>query len=786
MVRTLHRKLARDLWRLRSQCLTIALLVGCGIASFVAAVSAAASVQASRDAFYAQARFADVFTRLKAAPRPVLDRLRELPGVATVEGRVVGDYRVMIEGSDEAVVAHFVSISWPEEARLNQTMILSGRQVEPGSSDEIVLSATFAETWNLRPGSTLTAIINGRLAKVRIVGVAVSPEFVWASQPRTGLPDPWHFGVAWMDGDALAKALGLVGGFNDVAIQLAVNADEQETLHRVDAILEPYGGLGAVGRADQPSSRLVDQKIGQLQKTARTLPMIFLGVAAFLLHVLLSRIVGTQREQIATLKALGYRTRELTAHYLQLSLAICALGVVFGWGLGVLGSKSILVVYARYFRFSSYLFRFDAGSIAVATCVAVAAGVGGTFAAVRKAVAVPPAEAMRPEAPPTYHRTSFDRAYALFRPVARMVLRDAARRPWRLLLSAASIALATAIVVAGSIMGDSMDEVLRLQFEVSHREAVTVVLDEARPWRAVRDAAHIPGVRYAEGERQVPVRLRAGHRTRTTAILGIADGMDQHRLLGADRRPLHLPPTGLSLSRPLGESLGVQAGDEVEIEVLESDRRKVRLPVGTLVDDFLGIAAYMDATELSRLMGETVRANVVLLAVDPGDIDEVVQRLNDLPAVASVSRPSVDRGLVRAEEGDVLVVMQVILALFAAAIAVGVVYNNARIAYELRSRDLATMRILGFTRGELAVVLLGEQAIQVVLGVGPGLYLGRAIGGLSLKSIDRELFRIPISVAPASYVGGACVVLLAALLSALVVRRQSDRLDLVAVLKARD
>jgi putative ABC transport system permease protein len=785
-VRTLRRKLLRDLWRLRYQCLTIALLVGCGIASFVAAVSAAASVQASRDAFYAEARFADIFAHLRAAPRPVLDRLRELPGVATVEGRVVGDYRIMIGGSDEAVVAHFVSIGWPEEARLNQTMIQSGRQVEAGSSDEIVLSATFAETWNLVPGSTLAAVINGRLAKLKVVGVAVSPEFVWASEPRTGLPDPWHFGVAWMDGDALAKAMGLVGGFNDATIQLAVGADEQETIGRVDAILEPYGGLGSVGRADQRSSRLVDQKIGQLQKTARTLPVIFLGVAAFLLQVLLSRIVGTQREQIATLKALGYRTRELTAHYLEFALAICALGVVFGFGLGVLGSKSILVVYARYFRFPSYLFRFDAWTIAVATCVAVAAGVGGTFSAVRRAVAIPPAEAMRPEAPPSYRRTPLDHVYALLRPIARMVVRDAARRPWRLLLSAASISLATAIVVAGSVMGDSMDEVLRLQFEVSHREAITVTLDEARPWRVVRDAAHVPGVRSAEGERQVPVRLRAGHRSRTTAVLGISEGMDLYQLLGADHLPLRLPPSGLSLSRPLGESLGVQAGDDVDIEVLESDRRRVRVPVAALVDDFLGIAAYMDATELSRLMGETARANVVLLAVDPYDVDEVMQRLNGLPAVVSVNRPSVDRGLVRAQEGDVLVVMQVILALFAAAIAVGVVYNNARIAYELRSRDLATMRILGFTRGELAVVLLGEQAIQVVLGVGPGLYIGRAIGALSLKSIDRELLRIPLAVSPMSYLGAACVVLLAALLSTLVVRSQSDRLDLVAVLKARD
>ena len=541
-----------------------------------------------------------------------------------------------------------------------------------------------------------------------------------------------------------------------------------------------------MGRSDQPSSKLVDQKIAQLQRLARTMPIIFLGVAAFLLHVLLSRIVGTQREQIATLKALGYRTRELTAHYLQFALVICALGAVFGWALGGLAARSILTLYAQYFRFPVYLFRFDAWTIALATAAAIAAGVGGTFSAVRKAVSVPPAEAMRPEAPPTYRRTPLDRVYALLRPVSRMVLRDVQRQPWRLLLSAGSIALATAIVVAGSVMSDSMDEMLRLQFEVSHREDITVSLDDAHSWQAVREAAHIPGVRYAEGEREVPVRLRAGHRTRTTAIIGVDPAMDLHRLLGADRHPLSLPLAGLSLSRPLGEELGVRAGDEVDVEVLESDRRKVRVSVAALVDDLLGLSGYMSASDLSRLMGETRRANVLLLAVDPVDVDAVTRRLNDLPAVASVSRPSVDRGLVRAEEGDVFVVLDLVLAIFATAIAVGVVYNNARIALEVRSRDLATMRILGFTRGELAVVLLGEQAIQVLLGIAPGLYLGRAIGGLSVSTIDRDLIRIPVSVAPASYVGAACVVLLAALLSTLVVRRQSDRLDLVAVLKARD
>jgi putative ABC transport system permease protein len=785
-VRALDRKLLHDVWRLRAQVLTIALLVACGIAAFAAATSASASVEASRSAFYADARFADVFVHLKSAPRPVLDRLRDLPGVAAVEGRTVDDFRLVIADTAEPVVAHFVPVNWPADARLNQTRIQSGREVEPGSTDEIVLSAAFAETWNLGPGAIVSAVIADRLSKLRVVGVAVSPEFVWAASPKTGLPDPWHYGVAWMDAGALAKAMGLEGAFNDATIQLAAGADLEETIRRVDAILEPYGGTGAVGRADQPSAKLVEQKIGQLHRIARSLPLVFLGVAAFLLHVLLSRIVGTQREQIATLKALGYRTRELALHYLELALVICALGSLFGWLLGLLAAKGILVVYARYFRFPVYLFRSAPGAVLAASVAATVAGVGGTFSAVRRAVAVPPAEAMRPEAPPAYRRTPLDALYARLPPVVRMVLRDVQRQPGRLLLSAASIALATAISVAGGAMNDSMEDMLRLQFEVSHREDLTVMLDRARPWRAVADAAAVPGVVHAEGERVVPVRVHAGHLSRTTAILGMDAHLDLHRLLGANEGPLVLPAAGLSLSRVLADKLGVREGDRVEVEVLEGRRQRTTLPVAALVDDLLGTSAYMNAADLTAWLGEGRAVNELLLSVDRRDVDGVTQRLLALPAVASVSRPSIDRGLVRAQEGDVMTVFQVVLAAFAAAIAIGVVYNNARIAFETRSRDLATMRILGFSRAELALVLLGEQAIQVALGVVPGMALGKGLGALSLRSIDPELLRIPLFVAPSSYARGACVVLLAAVASALLVRRQSDRLDLVAVLKARD
>lgn len=784
-MRALHRKLVRDLWRLRYQVITIAVLVGCGIASFISAVAAASSMEASRDAFYADAHLADIFCRLKRAPRAVLDQLRDLSGVATVDGRVVDDFRVEMDGTNEPIGARFVSLSTEQADHLNQVRLRAGRQIEPASATEVLVGEAFAEAWRLSPGAEITAVINEHQARLRVVGVAVSPEFAFTSGPRTGLPDPRHFGVVWMDEEALEKATGFVGAFNDVSLSLIAGADVEETLRRVDRVLDPYGGLGAIARSNQPSAKLVEQKVGQLHKLSKTLPTVFLGVAVFLLNILLSRIVGTQREQIATIKALGYRTRDLSWHYAELALVISSLGGLIGIALGVAGGRGMLVVYAQYFKFPIFLFRVSAWSIAGATLVSLAAGLVGSLLGVRRAVAVPPAEAMRPEAPPSYRPSRLDHLYQALSPITRMVVRDFQRKPVRLLLSSLSIALATALVLVGSAFGDSIGEVLQLEFEVSQREQVTVALDRPRPWRAVSEVMHIPGVVSAEGERQVPVRIRKGALSRTAAVLGVQPGTDLHRLLGADRRPLRLP-SGLSLSRVLADSLDIHSGDEVEIDILEGTRKTPVVPVAALVDDLLGFSGYMPAPELAQLLDETPRVDILRLAADDSDVDAVLESLKKIPAAISVSRPAVDRGLMRAEVADEITALSVLLAVLASAIAVGIVYNNARIALEMRSRDLATLRILGFTRGELAGILLGEQVVQVLLGIVPGLALGAGMAKLGLSSIDRELLRIPLMLRPPSYVAAFCVVAFAALWSALAVRRRSDRLDLVAVLKARD
>ena len=787
-MKAIDKKLLRDLVRLRGQVVTIALVIACGIAQLVTFVTLYRSLEASRDSFYEETRFGDVFVHLDRAPRSILPRLAEIPGVARVDGRVVGDFRLEIPGVTVPLLGRFVSLDGPADGRLDSLFVDEGRNVAPGSTNEVVVSELFAEARGLRPGGSIVAVLNGHEVKLRIVGVATSPEFVIAQNPHSGFPDASTFGVFWMDGEALAKAMGMYGEVNDVVLTTSGGADADDVITAVDRRLEPYGGTGAVPRARQPSANMLDAKIEQYRSMSRFVPFLFLGVAAFLLNLVLSRIVGTQREQIATLKALGYGTGALARHYLLLALAVSGLGGALGVVLGLGEAELAVHTLLQYFNLPVLVFRFD-GTAALAGVVAsLAAGMLGAFSAVRRTVRLPAAEAMQPEPPESFKPTFIEklRLDRLVGVSGRMVLRDVERHPVRLALSALSVALATSIMLVGTTMTDSLDRAITFQFTRVEREDLTIAFERPKSAEALRELAHVPGVVAAEAQRSVPAKLSRGWRERELAIVGVPDDPSLRRLEDTSGQAIRPPAGGVLLSRPLGAMLGVRAGDDVVAEVLEAGRRKLVLRVEGFVDDFSGLSAYMDLAELERRLGEPPTISGALVSVARGDIPAVTARVDRLPAVASYSQPALDRAEFEKQMSASLRAMTILLALFASVIAVGMVFNNARIALAVRSRDLATLRILGFTRGEVATVLLGEQAIQLVLGVALGLPLGYGLGAAVLRSIPPELFRVPAVLSATSLAQAATVVLGSGFACALWVRREADRLDLVSVLKARD
>ena len=746
------------------------------------------SLELTQTTYYDRYHFADVFATLKRAPDSLGERIAEIPGVARLETRIVVAVNLTVEGLSEPAMGRIVSLPDTRKPTLNQLFLRRGRWLSPQRDDEVLASEAFTTANNLHVGDSVLAVINGRQKRLQIVGIALSPEYIYEIKPGDLLPDNRHFGVLWMNHEAISIAYNLEGAFNDVAISLMRGASSAGVIQRLDELIKPYGGLGAYARRDQPSHLFVDNEIEQNRQMGMIMPSVFLGVAAFLLNVVLSRIINLQREQIAALKAFGYSQWEVGWHYLKLVLLIVALGLCLGIPGGIWFGQEVTAMYAKLFHFPTFTYRLTYDVALTASLVSIVAATLGAWGAILRAVRLPPAEAMRPEPPTSYGLTVLERMKLgrLVPPVVNMIIRQLERHPIKTSLSVLAISLAVAIVVVGNFMEDSVDYVLNAQFRVVQRYDMSLATFEPVSDRAIHNVASMPGVMYCEPIRSVSTRIRVGARQRRVGIKGLPGDSKLYELINIDSEKIDLPADGLLISQKLAEILGIGIGDSVEVEVLEGKRPVLQVPVTGTLQDFAGVSAYMDIEALRRLMREGAVVTGAHMMVDPQRQEALYSELRSVPMVAGVT---VKHHAIESFEntvGENMLVMKRINLLFACIIAVGVVYNSARISLSERSRELATLRVIGFTRAEISAILLGELAIVTLLAVPLGLWIGYWLAAGLVSWLDLELFRFPLVIRRTTYGLAASVVLSASIVSGLLVRRRLDQLDLIAVLKARE
>lgn len=778
----------RDLIHLRGQVVAVALVVACGIATYVTMRSSYDALVVSREAYYQEYRFADVFAQLKRAPESLSSEIQSLPGVATTQTRVVLEVTLDVPGLDEPATARLVSIPERRTAILNDLYIRQGRYIEPGRRDEVLVSEAFAEANELQVGQSLEAVINGRWEEMRIVGIALSPEYVHEIRAADVFPDRRRFGILWMSRDTLGPAFDMEGAFNNVTVSLAPGASEPEVIDRLDELLERYGGLGAYGRDEQESHRFLADEIEQDRITGIIVPAIFLGVAAFLIHMVLSRLVATQRDQIAVLKAFGYGNVAVGIHYLKFALVAVLAGTVVGTALGVWFGAALAEVYKQFFRFPVLRFEVGVGTAGLAIAISAGAAFLGAILAVRRVVALPPAEAMRPEPPSNFRPGLFERIglQKLFSPAARMIVRNIERRRWKAALSILGIALAVAVLVVGRYSFDALDYIIEVHFRTAQREDATITFNNPRTSRARFDVTHLPGVLRAETFRTVPVRLRFEHRSKRVAILGIRPDGELRTLLDRSLRKVDLPPEGLLLSTKLAEVLGAGPGDTITVEVLEGERPVRRVPVVRLVDEWIGLSAYMDSRALSRLMREGETVSGAYLAIDPRFATQLYRLIKRTPAVAgSAFRERMLASFLETVAKS-LTISTTVLIVFACVIAFAMVYNSARVALSERGHELASLRVLGFTQREVSVMLLGEQALLTLAAIPLGFAIGLGICALLAQLMNTELYRMPLVLSGQSYAFAFLIIGAAVGLSGLLILKRLYSLDLVAVLKTRE
>lgn len=786
MIPHLDRKLWRDLRRMKGQAIAVALVMACGLAMMIMARSLIYSLESTRREYYEANRFADVFVQLKRAPNALATRIAQLPGVATVQAGIAVQVTLDIPGLDEPASGMVKSLPDLGTPQLNRLFLRTGRWLAPGATDEVLVGEAFAAANRLVPGDQIAMLLNGKRQELRIAGIVLSPEYIFEARPGAALPDNRTYGVFWMPYKELARAFDLDGAFNYLTLTLAPGSAERPVIAELDRLLTPYGGRGAFGRADHPSHIRVSDEIRVLQTMSIGFPVVFLSVAAFMTNAVLSRLLSLQREQIAILKAFGFANRQIVVHYLKFAFVMVIGGTLLGAAGGVFLGHRLVEMYHRFFRFPDLSFRLDRTALPLAILVSAGAAAVGVFSSVRRAARLPPAEAMRPEPPADYRPALLERTGIghLLSHTFRIAVRNIERRPAQALFTVSGLALATGILIVPNCFRDGVTEILDFQWDIVQRQDVGIGLVEPASAEVRYLLEHLPGVITAEPARQAFARISFGQQRRQLGIMGLPANGLHNRVLDDTSHQIALPSDGLVLSAKLAEVLGAKVGDRLLVEVLEGKRPVRTVRLAGLAEDFAGVAAYMDMRALNRLLEEGDVITGANFRVDELHRAEFLRALKGIPRVSWVAIKESLRENFRQTTAASIGLIQAIYLVFAMVVAFGVVYNNARISLAERARELATLRVIGFSRREVGTVLITELVLLELIAVPLGLVIGTGFAKAILGAVNTETVRLPLVLTANNYAFAVTVVTLASVLSALVVLRKLNQLNLVGALKA--
>ena len=799
---TLNKKLMRDMIRLWAQALAIALVMASGVTTLILAVGAYRSLEETRAAYYERYRFADVFATARRAPQFVERQILEISGVAAAETRISEFALLDIEGMEQPATGMALSLPDRKEARLNRIYLRKGRVPEIGRVDEVTINEAFAKAHNFNVGSQFHAILNGYKRPLTVVGIALSPEFIYALGPGDLIPDDRRFGVLWMSEKALAAIFDLDGAFNSVSLKLLRNTQEAEVIKQLDDILERYGGAGAHGRKDQQSHAFIDAELKQLKSMAQVIPPIFLLVSAFLINITLSRLIALEREQIGLLKALGYARISIAIHYIKLIICIALVGIAIGVIAGTWLGAGLTRLYADFFHFPFLIFQRGLDIYVIAAGISIATALGGGMRSIYTALTLPPAVAMSPPLPTHYAHLGFEK-FPLIRHLSQltiMAIRHIVRWPVRSGLTVLGIAMSGSLLITALFSIDSIELMIDTIYFQADRQDASINFTEVRPEKVLQEVNHLPGVLAVEPYRSVAVRLRNGHYHRKLAITGKPPHADLSRVLDRDNRPVELPRSGLLLSERVAKLLHVKRGDMIDIEILDDSRGQGSLDatsIGTrrstrrelvagIIQSYLGLAVYMDLRALNEMLDEAPVVSGVHMAIDQAKTGELFKAIKGLPAVSAITLQGESLKKFRETLATNIYIMTFVYVVLSVIIAFGVVYNSARIQLSERAREFASLRVLGFTKGEVSHVLLLELAMLVIAAIPLAWVIGYGFAWATVKGFESDLYSMPFIIKTNTYAISALVILAAATVTALIVRRRIDRLDMIKALKTRE
>lgn len=787
-MKALDLKLLRDLWRMRGQALAIALVLAAATATFVLSMGVHRSLSETRDAYYARNHYAEIFAGMTRAPRSIVTRVRKIPGVQRAEGTILQYATLDFPKRNIPVRALINSVNEHGRTQLNQVTLQKGRMPRAGEASEVVVDDAFAKANQLAPGDSVDALIYGSKQRLDIVGIGLAPNYIYSIAPGDLIPDNSRFGIFWMGEQALEAVTDRTEAINSLSLTLERGGSQADVIRQIDILLAPYGGTGAYGREDHLSHAFLENELMQLDAMTKVIPPVFLLVSTFLVYIVLGRMIRTERTQIGLIKAFGYSNWAIGWHYLKFALAIAVLATVLGSLMGIWMGQGMTKLYAEIYRFPFLNYRISPGVFLTAAVLAIGSAALGALGGMQAAIKLNPAVAMSPPPPPVYKAGLLERLgqSAGFTTIGHMIIRHITRWPGRSAITVLGVALSMGLLFSTMQFIDASRTMLDSFFFRAQRQDLTVSFVEPRNEDVLYELSQIPGVLRVEGTRAIAVKLSNGNLVERSAIQSADSDSTLTIRIDSDGSEIDLPPAGLMLSSQLANQLEVSAGDMVLVELLGGRRTKTMQPVSSIVDEFIGARAYAAEETLAKIARDAAPVGAALLRIDSAQRDAILIELKEMPIVLGVTER--DAALKKFEQmiDENIFTMIGLYIIFASGIAVGVVYNSARILFSERAHELATLRVLGYHRSEVSVVLLGELALLVVASVPVGCFIGYWMAQMMTSMFSSDLFRMPFAPTRSTYGYSILIVLASAMLTAFVVALRVLRLDMVRVLKARE
>lgn len=789
----LGKKLWRHIGHNKGQFLAVVAVVMVGIIAYIAMSSSYYNLSQSQEKFYRENNFADYYFQVVKAPQEVMKQVEMLPGVKRVSGRIQRDLPI-IKKNEERATARVVSYALPMENELNHLSLVQGRMFadnQRGSDVEVLLDPKFVAANNLAWGDRVTVVVEGQEVFLTAVGSAISPEFIYTMKDSADiLPDPQKFGIFMLESRQAQQVLNMPGQINQVLMEFSSGADQTQIIASVKDILKPYGLLASYPRQDQLSHAVLQAKLDSIRSVTLFLPLIFLGIAAAIQFVILRRMVKAQRSQIGVMKAMGYDNYRIMVHYASYALAVSILGAVLGTLLGLILAGSISQVYAQYFNLPGGIQGYNMKAILYGFILSLSVGIVAGLTASRSVVRIYPAEAMRPEPPQSSGKSLLEKWPLLWRnlnPGWKMTLRNIGRNRGRFALTLLGVVFAVGLLIIAFFTNDAVDYIMQRYFYEGQTYDLSIRFNSLMQEKELLNISRIDGVQKVEAFLELPVKIHYQGKTQDEVLLAYPSDLSMKTIESGTGQQIQVPPDGILINQRTATKLGVKQGDEVELETL--------LPIGPVHRDtvkimgetrqLIGGGSYIDLQRANRILQERKLVSGAMLKVETGKVGFVEGEINKMLGVASVL--SRQKELQNFQKNMASMTYSVsLMILFAVILGFAIVYNSSVMNFAERQREIASLRVIGYSTQEVSSLLLKENLLQSLFGVFLGLPFGRFVVGAYVKSVSTDLYTLPVIIYPLTYLFSALGGIIFVMLAHRFAIKGIKDLDLVATLKNSD